>query len=86
MMEETATISAEVAEVTARKSKTKIAPAPPDPRRAAAAAGAGKPAEISAAVKGTLRALAARPIVVAKKNGIANQATPPSTKAEGKEV
>lgn len=47
-MEETATNSALVAEVTAKKSKINMTIAPVDPSKAEAAAGAGNPAETSA--------------------------------------
>jgi hypothetical protein len=47
-MDDTAMSSAEVADVTAKKSKIKRAAAPDLPRRALAAAAAGRPAETSA--------------------------------------
>lgn len=69
--------SADVALVTAKKSKTSIAAAPPFPKRAAAADGAGSPADTSAAERTRIsgspcRATAARPSVVANVKGIAN--------------
>ena len=75
--------SAEVADVTARKSTTRSAAAPVLPRIAAAAADAGRPAETSAGLStrmsGSPRsATAARPSVVENMNGIANHASPPS--------
>jgi hypothetical protein len=69
--------SAEVADVTAKKSRINKAAAPDLPSRAAAAAAAGKPADTSAGAKGRMsgsprKATAARPRVVAMVNGIAN--------------
>lgn len=69
--------SADVAEVTARKSRINNATAPDLPRSAAAAAAAGRPADTSAGdrtfISGSPRkATAASPSVVANVNGIAN--------------
>lgn len=50
-MLDTAMSSALVAEVTAKKSRMRIAAAPDLPRRAAAADGAGRPAETSAGLR-----------------------------------
>ena len=87
-IEETAISSAEEADVTAMKTKRKVAPAPPFPNRATAAFGRTRPAVTSAfgmrcgyvGKIGLLsRASAASPIVVAQSHGIANQLSPPNT-------
>ena len=76
-IDDTAMSSAEVADVTARKSTTRRAAAPDLPRMAAAAAGAARPAETSAAESVRMsgsprRATAASPSVVENMKGIAN--------------
>jgi hypothetical protein len=69
--------SALVALVTAKNSKISSAAAPPLPSNAEAAAEAGRPADTSAGERirmsgSPLKATAARPIVVAIVNGMAN--------------
>jgi len=95
-MDDTAMSSAEAADVTAKKTRIRIATAPDSPRRHTAALGATSPAETSAVAilfgyvgksGSSSRAIPARPRVVARKKGIENQQRPPtrypSTVAEG---
>lgn len=86
MMDDTAMSSAEAADVTAKKTRMRIATAPDSPRRHTAALGATSPAETSAAAilygeegkSGSYwRATPERPRVVARKKGIENQQRPP---------
>lgn len=86
-IEETAMSSAEAQEVTAMKRTIRRATAPPVPRSAVAAKEEERPAVIWDWVMGlgyvgklglSVNATAARPRVVAKPKGIANQARPPS--------
>lgn len=74
--EDTATSSADVAEVTAMNNRTNINMAPLYPMRIDEAAGAGRPAPTSAGVSLTPIAAAARPRVEAKPRGTASQADP----------
>lgn len=85
MIDATATISAEAADVTARNRRTSMASAPPLPSKVTTAKGATKPACTCAAEMGKgyvgkegllMRTRHASPIVVAKAKGMANQALP----------
>ena len=85
-MDETAINSADEAEVTAIKTRSRVAAAPPDPSMATAALGRTRPAVTSA---GSIRlgkvgklgndssARQDSPIVVAVSQGMANQERPP---------
>ena len=82
----TAIYSAELADVTAIKMRSKVAAAPPLPSNATAALGRTRPAVTSASgmrdgkvgkAGFDSRASAERPIVVAASHGIANQDRPP---------
>lgn len=77
-MQETATNWAEAADVTAKKSRIRIATAPGFPNNAAAAAGAASPEETWEGERGKSRALAANPSEEAITRGMKVQERPPS--------
>jgi len=76
--EETATSSAEPAEVTAMKSMVRRRTEPNLPMSAVAVAGGTRPLAASAAVIGRSRASAPSPSEVASEKGTANHTSPPS--------